>query len=847
MHPDDARRAHPANSNQPDPVADSPETQAGTTGGVSSDSTPHAHHGATQLEHFRLQERIGRGGIGDVYKAYDESLQRTVAIKLLPSALARSDELTRRFRAEALAAARLTHPNVVPIYWIGQEGEQPFFAMRFVDGESLSQLLLRESRLPVQQAVAILEQVLSALEAAHDQGLVHRDIRPGNVLLDSKTGRALLADFGMVKSLADVTGQTAAGLETGAADYLSPEQGQGKQVDGRSDLYSLGVMAYEMLGGCLPFTADSATSMIFKHVNEEPPALAELVPEIPDALVGFVSKLMSKSPQSRYQSARDALVDVRQVVAKEDPPGSSLAGGKSPTRIIASPRFGDAPRLPADLGTQVPLIWWQRARQRLVQLRQRHTPEVFRRLENTQLQVDGAVAEYERRYEQLDTLVQDAKQSLGELHRQAESHRSASGDVTGAEQEDTNERWAAELEEQISLQTDQLESMQLQLSQTHATLVRLRAQRDMLMARLKTAQAEQAFSESPTPVSHWSTVAPLAILLLALSGWGWLLVTPIRSSAGLPASAVAGDSGRTPADSAQGVEVQPDDLLLHSLSVPGRWVDFSSDSLTLAVACEDKSVMLWGSQSGQLQKTLSGHQDRVYCVDFSRSDEFLASSCRDGTVIVWNMSSGERHLTLHAHRHVVRTVAFAPNGKLLATGSDDKTISLWDLENRRQLGLLLGHTYFIRDLEFSPDGTELASASNDRTIRIWDAKTGAEKYVLTGHTGFVFSISYSPNQPKLVSTGKDGTVRFWDLSKQQPLATLSPDAGDAHTAVFSPDGLTVASSHQDKSIRIWDVETYRELRVLRSPQEIVWALAYSPDGKLLASTGVGTVNIWSMD
>ena len=182
----------------------------------------------------------------------------------------------RRFHAEAAAAAKLTHPNVVPIYFIGEDAGHHFFAMQYVEGESLADLLARRGNSSVGETLAIIEQVLAGLAAAHAQGLVHRDIKPANILLDAATTPALLVDFGLVKRIAGGDNKTATGIIMGTVDYLSPEQGRGKPVDARSDLYSVGVLLYRMLSGRLPFTADSPTAMIFQHVYEPPVPLTHV-------------------------------------------------------------------------------------------------------------------------------------------------------------------------------------------------------------------------------------------------------------------------------------------------------------------------------------------------------------------------------------------------------------------------------------------------------------------------------------------------------------------------------------------------------------------------------------------
>ena len=266
----------------------------------------------SRLGHYEIVARIGHGGMGDVYRGYERALDREVAIKVLPAELARSDDFVRRFRAEATAAAKLIHPNIIQMFFFGEDAGHHFFGMQYVEGESLADLLARQKKLPVTETLAIVEQALAGLAAAHSQGMVHRDIKPGNILLDSRNRRALLADFGLVKSLEDsVTGHTATGVVMGTVDYISPEQGRGQAVDGRSDLYSMGVLLYHLLAGRLPFEADNPTALIFQHVYEPPPPLAKTAPHVPAPLATMIEKLLAKSPDDRYQTAEEVLIDLR--------------------------------------------------------------------------------------------------------------------------------------------------------------------------------------------------------------------------------------------------------------------------------------------------------------------------------------------------------------------------------------------------------------------------------------------------------------------------------------------------------------------------------------------------------
>jgi serine/threonine protein kinase len=265
-----------------------------------------------KLGHYEIVSRLGQGGMGEVYLGYERSLDRWVAIKVLPARFARDRDLVRRFRSEATAAAKLIHPNIIQIYYIGEDTGHHFFAMQHVEGMSLASLLSKGRRLTLDESLAIIDEVLSGLVAAHRLNFVHRDIKPGNILLDNVHRRALLADFGLVKSLEEsAAGHTSAGTVLGTVDYIAPEQGRGQAVDCRTDLYSVGVVLYQLLCGRLPFVAHESTAVIYQHVYEAPPPISTFAPEVPRALVAIVEKMLAKSPDDRYQTAAEALADVR--------------------------------------------------------------------------------------------------------------------------------------------------------------------------------------------------------------------------------------------------------------------------------------------------------------------------------------------------------------------------------------------------------------------------------------------------------------------------------------------------------------------------------------------------------
>jgi len=264
-------------------------------------------------EHYLIEHEIGRGGMAVVYRATDLRLHRTVAIKVLPPDVAFNPDVRTRFIREAQTAAQLNHPNIVQIYSVDEVdgGSLVYFVMAFVDGESLGARLAREGAWPIDRTVRVLRDVADALAYAHARGVVHRDIKPDNILIDRASGRPMVTDFGIARAAAGETRLTVTGVAVGTPAYMSPEQAIGeREVDGRSDLYSLAVVGYHMLVGETPFKAANTPAMLVKHVSERPRPIRDRRPDVPAYLAVAVDRALAKRPEDRFSDAaefRDAL------------------------------------------------------------------------------------------------------------------------------------------------------------------------------------------------------------------------------------------------------------------------------------------------------------------------------------------------------------------------------------------------------------------------------------------------------------------------------------------------------------------------------------------------------------
>jgi CheY-like chemotaxis protein len=276
----------------------------------------------TVIAGYRIEERIGRGGMGVVYRAEHINLQRRAAVKIIAPDLAESEGFRERFTREARIAAALQHPNIVTVYDAGEVEGLLYLAMQYIEGEDLAAVLLREGRLRPYRAIDVCRQVAAALDAAHAMGLIHRDVKPANVLIEGRT--AFLTDFGLTKRLDGTHAQiTRVGDVVGTIHYVAPEQIEGRKVSARSDVYSLGCLLYHCLSGQVPFARETDVAVIYAHLSEEPAKLADVRPELPAGLDAVVAKAMDKSPDRRFPSCGDMISAARAVLDAAGPLGDT--------------------------------------------------------------------------------------------------------------------------------------------------------------------------------------------------------------------------------------------------------------------------------------------------------------------------------------------------------------------------------------------------------------------------------------------------------------------------------------------------------------------------------------------
>jgi serine/threonine protein kinase/WD40 repeat protein len=723
-----ASPAHPS-SEVLEAIDLSPSCRSGLLVG-GPDEAQHAEDVPFQkLGHFDVIARLGRGGMGEVYLGYESGLDRRVAIKVLPAEMARDPDLVRRFRAEATAAARLIHPNIIQIHFIGEDAGHQFFAMQYVEGLSLAQYLARGNRPTIDQALAIIDEVLSGLVAAHRLGFVHRDIKPGNILLDSAHRRALLADFGLVKSLEDTaTTHTSAGAVLGTADYSSPEQGLGQTVDFRSDLYSSGVVLYQLLCGRLPFIGKETTTVIYQHVHEPPPPLSKLAPTVPAPLVAIVERLLAKSPDDRYQSAADVLAELRAVRAGQSATGAShFSGGGD---IPAVERHAGPSKRLVDTSPAIsqPTLTLPAARGAGGAPTDRSRRRVLLALAGAALPaVAGgmwfALTPESQRPRWLAALTGRSPSASGEI-RQFADH-------------------AAEINTFVLTPDEELLFVGDRSGKLHVWDFRMGEKR-------KTIRAHSG------PIRR-----------LTMSGDGRFVI-----SASADQTLKLWDA-RTwkPVTQCNGHV----DIVSSVAQVPGREEIVSSSF--------DGTLIRWETARGSLVarygkvidensrpspenvdlQSLDRHVTWVREVAVPEPGHRIYSAGNEGVIFIWDLESARVIDRLLGNSGVVMCLAASPDGTRLLAGGYQKVLCLWDLRKNELVRRIPHDSATPACVAFSPNGRLALSGGADGVVHVWHIDSGRELHRLEGHEGTATSVHFLADGRRVVSSGEDHTLRVWKL------------------------------------------------------------------------------------
>jgi sugar lactone lactonase YvrE len=741
---------------------------------------------------YRVEEPLGAGGMAVVYRARDERLRRLVALKVLAPALAADEEFRWRFTAESRAAAAVDHPNIIPVYEAGQAGRALFIAMRLVTGGDLRGVLAREGPLAPERMAGLLSPVASALDAAHGAGLVHRDVKPANVLVDTGAGRpehVYLSDFGISKGAASSARLTGTGQFLGTPAYTSPEQVKGLAVDGRADQYALACVAWQLLTGTVPFQRDQGMAVLLAHLSEPPPPLAALRPGLPAAAGQVLARAMAKDPGERYPSCGEFTDALRDALAL--PPYQPAVPGPAAAGVLAA----RASALPASTVTTA--------------------PGAGRGAGGTDPHpgpgLPAAAA---------DGPAQDTA-APGQRPRPGPGRDSTPG--------------------RPARPARRRRYLTITLA---CTLLAGAAALSVLLATPGTPQpparphtsTPPATLPRPRPATPTASATKPAPLSRPLTG---TLAATLANPASLDVRAVAfGPGGTTLAagDFNGNVTYLWDTAtrrLTATLTGPGgravasggssapsvNAVAFAPHGTTLAVADQNGSTYLWDTATRKIAATLTepGSQG-VISVACAPDGTTIATGDANGSTYLWDIATGKLTSTfLDPNGPGVNVEAFAPDSITLAVGGGPGGIFLWDTATGRITATLplSSSTPQVNAVAFSPDGTIVAAGDFNGRTYLWDTATGRLTATLTdparhavkpadptGHQ--VISVAFSPDGTTLAVADLNGSTYLWDVATGKITATLTdPSSAGGISVAFSPGGTTLAVGDQNGNVYLW--------------------------------------------
>jgi hypothetical protein len=643
-----------------------------------------------RLGHFDVIREVGRGGMGVVLHAYDPCLQRDVAVKVLDPQLADNEVARQRFCREARAAAAVTHDNLVAVHQVDEDEASalPYLVMQLVTGESLEQRLRRAGRLSPIEVARLGQQTAAGLAAAHAGGLIHRDIKPGNILLEDGTDRAKLTDFGLARAAEDVK-LTRTGFVAGTPLYMAPEQARGDTVDGRSDLFSLGSVLYEAAAGNAPFDGKTPLVVLKRVTDETQPPLRQVVPEVPVWLSDVVDRLLEKEPGDRFQTAQEVadiftaeLARIQTGLAPEQIGGCGGSGSsayalrrpvcwKSVARVLVPAVAGMAlggllfaALAPAPRTVEVPVPAAPAAAEAdpgpppLLEIPGKAGP-----VWSVAFTPDG------------QSLAVGAENGMVRLADTRDGHfRRTFPRVSGtvwALDASSDGKWLAVTTDDANVRVYDLHSNS-SLNLPHPTSTRT-----------------AAFSPDGKKLATGDRNSTLRV-------WDIATQTPVELNG-------------------------------HTGTVHG--VAFSPDGSQLVSSGSDGTVKLWnladyssGGPNQAMSPKLELHEGPVYAVAYSpdRANPRIASAGWDQTVRIWNPTTAEQ---VHVLRHAgdVWSVSFGRDGKVLASASQDGTVKVWDVETGRELRTFRAGRP-LHSVRFSPDSRTLAAAGRDGFVRVWEVK-----------------------------------------------------------------------------------------------------------------------------
>jgi WD40 repeat protein/tRNA A-37 threonylcarbamoyl transferase component Bud32 len=824
---------------------------------------------------YELIEEIGRGGMGIVYRARQVSLNRLVAVKVLLHGEFSDPAFVGRFRTEAEAAAQLNHPNIVPVYEVGEHQGQHYFSMRLIEGCTLADLIARSNRAVLEIVIppasrqdqatiaGLVAKVARAVHFAHQHGVLHRDIKPHNILLDD-LGEPHLTDFGLAKLLEQDSGLTHSLSVLGSPSFMAPEQaaGQARHLTTAADVYSLGAVLYALLTGSAPFQGSSPIDILRQVCEAEPARPTVLNSDVDRDLETICLKCLEKDPARRYGSAEDLADDLQRwlhhvpILAR-------------PVSLLAyTNKWVQRKPLVAGLAAAVAVLLVIVTIGSLIAVR-RATTNAWLLRKNLYV-AETKVAQQALR---------DANLIYARTLLDKQQPKSGEEDFRGFE---WRYLWGLAHGELFAFQQGQTGVVNTVAFSPDGQLLASGGQdRSVKIWRVATRTLVATLEPHSGAVSSVAFSPDGRTLAAGVEDWKaqseavklWDLQSRSAATLRLPGP---GGSTRTVAFSPDGQIIAlgsadsdvrlwnpktGEVISLHGHDGSIASVAFSPDGKKLASASDDKTARLWDLKSMQTTAILTNHEDVLWCVAFSHDGSMVVTTSRDCTAALWSAAAGR--LISRSHRGSTDVpkckAAFSRDDSMIAVAEVHGLIQLFQHGSWGDPRMLLGHTDGAWDLTFSPTEDLLASASVDGSVRLWNTKLRANPEVLEFQGATISCVQFSPQGGKTLALGFDsGTVQFRDVATETNSFEIEGEGGPWPNPflnpfrfaflAFSPDGKRLALARSTNTVQIWDLTTRRVTNVITVPEEEgVFCIAYSPDGRRIATGSKSkTATLWEI-